>query len=227
MAYLHDRNILHRDLKTANLLVSSEWKVKVGDFGLSRLLENSAGEAQTLTACGTPAYAAPEVLSKQKYSHSADVYGFGVCLWEMLHRKIPYQGLSPYQAAFAILKGEVPPISPKTPPEFVQLMQDCWQQVPDDRPTFLEILDTLEDIHCPTPNSPFPQIRTGPIEKPNASSPQPSVSNHHSKSSSSTLSQTKEDVRRGMQEYVSIGINNSEEDDEENENAPLKGRQKQ
>lgn len=44
------------------------------------------------------------MLSKQKYSHSADVYGFGVCLWEMISRKIPYQGLSPYQAAFAILK---------------------------------------------------------------------------------------------------------------------------
>ena len=76
----------------------------VADFGLSRLLESSAGEAQTLTACGTPAYAAPEVLSRQKYSHSADVYSFGVCLWEMLTRKVPYQGMSPYQAAFAISK---------------------------------------------------------------------------------------------------------------------------
>jgi len=78
MAYLHSRKILHRDLKTHNLLVDGNFNVKVADFGLSRSMVD---QDATMTACGTPSWAAPEVLRRDHYTHKADIYSFGICMW--------------------------------------------------------------------------------------------------------------------------------------------------
>jgi serine/threonine protein kinase len=81
MAYLHYRNpaIIHRDLKSHNLLVDENWKVKVCDFGLSRIYGDTQGNA--MTACGTPCWTAPEILRNSHYTTKADVYSFGIVLW--------------------------------------------------------------------------------------------------------------------------------------------------
>jgi serine/threonine protein kinase len=73
MSYLHNMNppIIHRDLKSHNLLVARDWRVKVADFGLSKVLEHAVA---TLTACGTPSWTAPEVIRHQNYDTLADVY---------------------------------------------------------------------------------------------------------------------------------------------------------
>src|SRR5690348_9534872 len=72
----------------------------VSDFGLSRVIED-VSHAQTLTACGTPSWAAPEVLKEDHFSLSADVYSFAVCLWEMCTREEPYKGRTPNHCNFS------------------------------------------------------------------------------------------------------------------------------
>ena len=92
MNYLHQQQppIIHRDLKSHNLLVDRHWQVKVCDFGLSRI---TAQNNQTMTACGTPSWTAPEVLRNERYTTKADVYGFGVVVWELFARADPFPGL--------------------------------------------------------------------------------------------------------------------------------------
>jgi len=95
MAYLHENSILHRDLKTENLLVASldptaEVNCKITDFGTSRDITN-AQQTQAFTAgIGTPAFMAPELLANQKYKWSADVYSFAVICYQVLTEKVPY-----------------------------------------------------------------------------------------------------------------------------------------
>jgi serine/threonine protein kinase len=73
-----------------NLLVDEHWRVKVCDFGLSRFIAQNA----TMTACGTPSWTAPEVLRNEKYTTKADVYGYGIVLWELFARQDPFPGMS-------------------------------------------------------------------------------------------------------------------------------------
>ncbi len=74
--------IIHRDLKPSNLLVDENWNVKVADFGFARIKEENA----TMTRCGTPCWTAPEILRGEKYSESADVFSFGIIMWEVRPR---------------------------------------------------------------------------------------------------------------------------------------------
>jgi len=153
MAYLHSRSIIHRDLKTFNLLVDKDWTVKVGDFGLSRILEE-VQSPQTLTSCGTTSWAAPEVLRDQRYSLNADVYSFGICLWEMCTRKEPYGPLFAPQVVIAVaVNGKRPEIPSDLPDYFASLIKLCWTEVPTERPSFVMIMEQLESISCPVPST--------------------------------------------------------------------------
>jgi len=86
MLHLHEKQILHRDLKTANLLVADDWVVKISDFGLSKCVQRSVA----VTRLGSPAYCAPEVLLGQPYSASVDVFAFGVITNELLTEEKPF-----------------------------------------------------------------------------------------------------------------------------------------
>jgi len=165
MSYLHSRKIIHRDLKTHNLLVDRFWNVKVADFGLSRAMGDVDG---TMTACGTPSWAAPEVLRRDHYSYKADIYSFAICLWEMCTRQRPYNQLKPYQVVISVATdGLRPDIDTNViPPYFEKLMKICWTDIPDDRPDFSKLREMLEDITCPTPRYPNPvYIKTTSITK--------------------------------------------------------------
>jgi serine/threonine protein kinase len=158
MAYLHRNDVIHRDLKTPNLLVDNNWKVKVSDFGLSRFVKDSE-TAQRLTACGTPSWAAPEVLNDQKYSQKADVYSFAVCLWELCTRKDPYADMNaPQVVIFVAIKDKRLKIPKSTPKHFADLIKDTWKTNPDERPDFTTLADRLEDLvsHVSPPLHPHP-----------------------------------------------------------------------
>jgi hypothetical protein len=149
MSYLHSSNppIIHRDLKTANLLVDKNWAVKVADFGLSRVVDQS----RQMTLCGTAETAAPEVLCKSgSYTEKADVYSFGIVLWEMISRKPLYPDLNFFELSQKVVhedfRPDVKELPDKTPPELVKLMQDCWQKRAEKRPTFDEVREILEKI---------------------------------------------------------------------------------
>eukprot|EP01105_Mastigella_eilhardi_P007948 TRINITY_DN1967_c0_g1_i2.p1 TRINITY_DN1967_c0_g1~~TRINITY_DN1967_c0_g1_i2.p1 ORF type:complete len:618 (-),score=129.83 TRINITY_DN1967_c0_g1_i2:34-1887(-) len=141
--YLHSCTppIIHRDLKSHNLLVSEMWRVKVSDFGLAKIMDN---RTQTMTACGTPCWTAPEVLRNLHYSEKADVYSFAVVLWECLTREEPYSGMPAFRVIFSVgHEGMRPPIPADTPTLYARLMEDCWDEDPQDRPSFDIILERL------------------------------------------------------------------------------------
>lgn len=100
VAYLHQNNIIHRDLKAANLLMDEKGVVKVADFGVARL-QNQSGIMTAET--GTYRWMAPEVIEHKPYNQKADVFSFGIIIWELLTRKLPYEDLSPLQAAIAVV----------------------------------------------------------------------------------------------------------------------------
>ncbi|KAG9400492.1 hypothetical protein AC1031_010711 [Aphanomyces cochlioides] len=144
MHYLHtfDPPILHRDLKSPNLLVDGSYRLKISDFGLARVKAHH----QTMTGnCGTTQWMAPEVLAAEKYTEKADVFSFGVVCWETVTHACPYDGLSQIQAALGVLNHNLrPTIPPDCPPFLKKLMTVCWGPVPEKRPTFAHIIDMLQ-----------------------------------------------------------------------------------
>jgi serine/threonine protein kinase len=147
LAFLHSASppILHRDLKSGNLLVGEAWCIKLTDFGLSRV----RGYAATMTGqVGTCQWMANEVLAQARYTEAADVFSFGVVLWELVTRECPYAHLpSSVQVAVAVLKdGLRPAVPPGVPSELGILMQTCWSADAWRRPTMASVLHTLEGM---------------------------------------------------------------------------------
>ncbi|KAG7022742.1 Serine/threonine-protein kinase STY46 [Cucurbita argyrosperma subsp. argyrosperma] len=144
MNYLHQNNIIHRDLKAANLLMDENEVVKVADFGVARVKAQSG----VMTAeTGTYRWMAPEVIEHKPYDHKADVFSFAIVLWELLTGKLPYEFLTPLQAAVGVVQKGLRPIIPKhTNPKLAELLEKCWQQDPSCRPDFSEIIDILLQI---------------------------------------------------------------------------------
>jgi serine/threonine protein kinase len=147
MAYLHSGNppVLHRDLKSANLLLDESYTTKVCDFGLSRL---KAQERSMTGNCGTVQWMAPEVLANMSYNEKADVYSFGIICWELLTRECPYDGMTAIQCALAVLNRDKRPEIPKwCPPSLHALIKACVKKEPSMRPTFEQILLALDAMN--------------------------------------------------------------------------------
>lgn len=146
MSYLHhfERPILHRDLKSPNLLVDKNYNIKISDFGLARV----KAHVQTMTGnCGTVQWMAPEVLSNQKYTEKADVFSFGIVAWEVFTGECPYDGMAQIQVALNVLNRNHRPAIPRDCPQFFgRLMKACWNRQPDLRPSFPHIVDALRNV---------------------------------------------------------------------------------
>ncbi|EPS74340.1 hypothetical protein M569_00412, partial [Genlisea aurea] len=147
MTYLHQNNIIHRDLKAANLLMDENETVKIADFGIARVqIQSGIMTAET----GTYRWMAPEIIEHKPYNHKADVFSFGILLWELLTGKLPYSKLTPLQAAVGVVQQASAGLRPKIPkhgnPMLVELLQRCWQQEPSLRPEFTEIMVALQCI---------------------------------------------------------------------------------
>lgn len=142
LQFLHSFDIIHRDMKSLNLLVTAEGRVKLADFGISRV----ANQNDLMTGCcGTFQWMAPEVISSQRYSLSADVYSFGVILWEICEGAAPFKELAPGQIPIAVVhERRRPVLSPKTPLPLRDLIQRCWQHDPASRPTAAEVVTILQ-----------------------------------------------------------------------------------
>ncbi|KAF5929961.1 hypothetical protein HYC85_000032 [Camellia sinensis] len=103
MQYLHSLGILHRDLKSENLLLGEDMCVKVADFGIS-CLESQCGSAKGFTS--TYRWMAPEMIKEKHHTTKVDVYSFGIVLWELLTALTPFENMTPEQAAFAVCQKE-------------------------------------------------------------------------------------------------------------------------
>jgi serine/threonine protein kinase len=141
MAYMHEQKVVHRDLKSLNILLDEQKRARICDFGLSRFLtyEPMSG------LVGTAQWMAPEVfLSKPAYDTRVDVYSFGIVLWELLTSRIPFDGYDVAQLPTLVVnEGLRPEIPADTPLELAALMTSCWQDDPSRRPTFQQISQLL------------------------------------------------------------------------------------
>ena len=146
MHYLHTSNpvILHRDLKSDNLLVTSDFTIKVADFGLTRFLS----EGKQMTQVGTPMWMAPEIIQGKQYTQKADVYAFGIILWEILTRLEPYEDKEPMQIVLEVVNNGLRPHLPAelAASPLVPLMRECWSEAPAGRPSFQQCVARLEAI---------------------------------------------------------------------------------
>jgi serine/threonine protein kinase len=152
--YLHQLRppVIHRDVKPANLLVNHNFLVKVADFGISRV----ESLTQTMTAIGTAQWMAPEIIRNNSFNTSADVYSFGICLWEMCTRTAPFAGCNPMQVVFKVNAGERPPLSDLIPAPLAGLMCACWHEDPNQRPSFEDVLQALSTLAPDDPWPPYP-----------------------------------------------------------------------
>jgi serine/threonine protein kinase len=112
--------LVHRDIKSPNLLVGADDTVKIADFGLSRVqLLNATMTGQK----GTWQWMAPEVLGSQRYAESADMYSYGVVVWELCCRDVPYRGMHSLQAAVAVMNHTLTlDVPASAPPVLVSIM---------------------------------------------------------------------------------------------------------
>ncbi|CAK8563046.1 unnamed protein product [Lathyrus sativus] len=142
MQYLHSQGILHRDLKSENLLLDEDMCVKVADFGIS-CLESQTGSAKGFT--GTYRWMAPEMIREKRHTKKVDVYSFAIVLWELITGLTPFDNMTPEQAAYAVThKNARPPLPSDCPLAFSHLIKRCWSSNPNKRPHFVEIVSNLE-----------------------------------------------------------------------------------
>ncbi|OHT13599.1 TKL family protein kinase [Tritrichomonas foetus] len=140
MAFLHKMKIIHRDLKSLNVLLDSKGNAKICDFGFSRF-KNSDDDAMTQNI-GTPHWMAPELLGgSTNYNEKIDVYAYGIVLWEILMKQLPYQNMEQNDVIGQVLVKDIrPPIPDDTPEELKNLIQKCWNRDASKRPSFTDIL---------------------------------------------------------------------------------------
>ena len=158
MLYLHSRRppIIHRDLKSANLLVTANWKLKVSDFNLSKIMEDTT--RSTSLQAMNPRWLSPEVLGGAAATLSSDVFAMGVIFWELMVWELPWGTANPWGIVNQVNAGNrlaVPPRADLPGPAsgawpqldaYIALMNRCWAQLPEDRPNFEQIMADLRAI---------------------------------------------------------------------------------
>ncbi|KAF6257891.1 kinase-like domain-containing protein, partial [Scenedesmus sp. NREL 46B-D3] len=141
MAYLHTRTppILHLDLKSPNILVDERWRVKITDFGLSRARQQTYVSASAQG--GTPEWMAPEVLRCESVAEPADVYSYGVVLWELITGRAPWENYNPMQvvAMVGFRELQLPLPTAAAEPFLLDLCRRCVHRDPAARPSFTQI----------------------------------------------------------------------------------------
>ena len=108
MKHCHDRKILHRDLKSQNVFLTSKNTAKLGDFGIAKVLRHTLDKARTVV--GTPYYISPEIIQNRPYSFSSDIWSLGVILYELCALKPPFEGASISALGMRIVKGIYNPV---------------------------------------------------------------------------------------------------------------------
>ncbi|XP_039942242.1 receptor-interacting serine/threonine-protein kinase 1 [Hirundo rustica] len=164
MLYLHEQGLVHKDLKPENILVDRDFHIKIADLGVasfkcwSRLTqEETVRQKQMKSTCqnnaGTLFYMAPEHLRcvNAKPVEKSDVYSFGIVIWAIFANKEPYEnGINETQICFGIMNGNRPDIreiTDKCPVEIIDLMQQCWDEDSEKRPTFAEISERYKPFY--------------------------------------------------------------------------------
>lgn len=138
LQYLHEKHILHRDLKTQNVFLTRTNIIKVGDLGIARVLENHCDMASTLI--GTPYYMSPELFSNKPYNYKSDVWALGCCVYEMATLKHAFNAKDMNSLVYRIIEGKLPPMPRAYSPELAELIRTMLSKRPEERPSVRSIL---------------------------------------------------------------------------------------
>jgi len=138
LQYIHKKNILHRDLKTQNIFLTSQNLIKIGDFGISKSLSHTLDLATT--AIGTPHYLSPEICRRQPYNHKSDIWSLGCVLYEMCALQLAFPADNFISLVQVICRGKYRAISPHYSSKVSDLIQVLLRPSPDRRPTAEQLL---------------------------------------------------------------------------------------
>ncbi|XP_006783485.1 mitogen-activated protein kinase kinase kinase 12-like [Neolamprologus brichardi] len=142
MNYLHLHKIIHRDLKSPNILITYDDAVKISDFGTSKELNDKSTK---MSFAGTVAWMAPEVIRNEPVSEKVDIWSFGVVLWEMLTGEVPYKDVDSSAIIWGVGNNSLQlPVPDSCPESFKLLLRQCWNCKPRNRPSFRQILLHLD-----------------------------------------------------------------------------------
>ncbi|GAX74261.1 hypothetical protein CEUSTIGMA_g1710.t1 [Chlamydomonas eustigma] len=153
MVHLHSQNIIHSDLKAQNVLLQSSQRnvcgavAKISDFGLSYMLDHSETHVSQWNQGGTMTHMAPELLQKGIQSKAADIYAFGILLWELYTAAVAFKGIPSTMLGFHVVHKDMRPEFPdSTPPTYMQLAHQCWDKDVERRPSFTDILMIIQNM---------------------------------------------------------------------------------
>jgi len=148
MTYLHSKKIIHRDLKSANILMDEHNVPKISDFGLARIKTTSI--SIMTVGVGTPLWMAPEIMRGDQYNEKSDVYSFALVLWEMISNQLPYIDLNQMSLLMKVglqgVRPTLPEPNPQHPIQLIELIKLCWKQEADQRLSFYEILQKFREM---------------------------------------------------------------------------------
>ena len=141
--YMHKRNYIHRDIKPSKILMDDSLFPKIRGFNLLIKCDDKAREKQVK---GTPEYMAPEILMREESTKAMDVYSFGMVVYEIVTLKKPFEDMhnpNVIQVLQRVTQGNMPAFDESTPESYRNLIQRCWAEKPENRPTFDEIVRML------------------------------------------------------------------------------------
>jgi len=149
LRYLHYCNIVHRDLKPENLMIDANGRLRLCDFGLAAEKRGKYVSTRSNLA-GTPRYMAPESYRDEPCTEKIDIYSFGMIMWEIFTRSLPWAGRNFSEVRAVVSAGtERPPMPRDAPPDFARLIEDCWAHEPDNRPSAADVLHKLQTMGAP------------------------------------------------------------------------------
>jgi ankyrin repeat protein len=151
LSFLHHERMLHRDLKSMNVLLDNHYRAKLADFGLSKIKQTSNTTTATGQSVGTVAWKAPELFKRGcKYTPACDIYSLGMTLWELASRKLPFADANDNgEISVWVLQGEQETIPTDTPDGIKTVIQACWSDQAEQRPAAGRVVELLK-ANAPT-----------------------------------------------------------------------------
>eukprot|EP00929_Paragymnodinium_shiwhaense_P066190 TRINITY_DN33172_c0_g1_i1.p1 TRINITY_DN33172_c0_g1~~TRINITY_DN33172_c0_g1_i1.p1 ORF type:complete len:378 (-),score=88.99 TRINITY_DN33172_c0_g1_i1:111-1244(-) len=138
LKHIHERHVLHRDLKSQNLFLTGGGRLRIGDFGIAKVLDSTAAFAKT--TIGTPYYLSPEICQERPYSWGSDVWAMGCILYEMAALRVPFDAANIRALVTKITRGPTPAMPSRYSPELQRLCGDLLQREEKRRPSSAEVL---------------------------------------------------------------------------------------